>query len=175
MLKVLSGLLGLVVVAGVVWVIDPFGDDGLVWDAKPDVSVEPSAVPSAALPDDSEVVISWETADAHELLDPAGHTIEFTTTRDDFRAELGCDFEIPGDLHVYLSADGWDQESAQWCTEPRANHFASGGGSVILGGPGKHSITLRALHKDGSPYVPADGTIEINLAVIDHVEGWVGG
>ena len=173
MVKVLAGAVLLVVVAGVLWVINPFGgdDEGFVWSSEPEVS----AAPPTATPDGSEVVARWETTDARELLDPAGHTIEFTTTLDNFRVEFGCDFEIPGDLHVYLSADGWDQESAEWCTEPRANYHSNGGGSVVLGGPGKHKITLRALHKDGSPYVPADGTIEIHLGVIDHVEGWVGG
>lgn len=173
MIKALSVAVFLVVVAGVLWVINPFGGDGegFVWSAEPELSV----APPTAIPDDSEVVARWESTDGRELLDPAGHTIEFTTTRDNFRVEFGCDFEIPGDLHVYLSADGWDQESAEWCTEPQANHFVNGGGSVVLGGPGKHTITLRAQHEDGSPYVAADGTIEVTLGVIDHVEGWVGG
>lgn len=173
MIKVLSGALFLVLATGVVWVINPFAgdDEGFVWTSEPEVSVAPPPV----TPAESEVVARWESADAHELLDPAGHTIDFTTTLDSFRTELGCDFEKPGDLHVYLSVDGWDRESAEWCTEPQANHFANGGGSVILGGPGKHTITLRALHKDGSSYVPTDGTIRIHLGVIDHVEGWVGG
>lgn len=173
MIKVLSGALLLVLVAGLLWVINPFAgdDEGFVWTAEP----EASAARPTVMPADSEVVVHWQSADARELLDPAGHTIEFTTTMDNFRVELGCDFETPGDLHVYLSADGWDRSSAEWCTEAQANHFASGGGSVILGGPGKHTLTLRAMHKDGSPYVPADGTIAIDLGVIDHVEGWVGG
>ena len=40
MVKVLSGAVFLVVVAGVLWVINPFGgdDEGFVWSPEPEVS-----------------------------------------------------------------------------------------------------------------------------------------
>lgn len=172
MLKVLSGLLGLVVVAGVVWVIDPLGDDddGWVRTPKPEVSAAPPAAPPA----DNEVMVSWESEDGREMVNGASHDIEFTTTRDEFLVSLGCRFDAPGDLRVYWSIGDWDEKTAGWCGEPKADFDVEHGGEYFSG-PGEHTVTLRAQHEDGSPYVPADGAVWVNLTVIDHDQGWVGG